>query len=118
MTKRPRLTDKEIVKEVYNRVGQPLSVVEQIVFTYYEVIRETVNSGVEAKSDLGVFSWNIKPPRKHISYNNPKTGERIEKFNTDGFVIPKFKPSKRWKDELKKITLYEYEEKEERKDSG
>lgn len=117
-SKQPIITDKEVLIEVGKRTGFSVTALHQIIGTYYEVVEECVNSGVEVKTKIGQFGWNKKLPRKNVIYRNLKTGELMPPRDFPGYFYPKFIPTRGWRKRLKDLTLFTEEDKQEEKIEG
>ena len=111
--KYPTLTDKDVCREVSNRTGLPLHIVEQNILTYYAVVQQCIESGVRVKTGLGIFGWLEKKPKHNVTYRVPWSGEIVENVDVPGYWIPKFIPGSKWKKSLKDKTRIEWNEREE-----
>ena len=114
----PHITDTELIKEVANRTGLPINVAFQVVYSYYDIVKECIANGVEVKmGELGTMKWKIKQPNKGVVYDNPKTMEDLPPQDTPGFWVPIFSPRKKWRMELKELTKFWEREKEGKEES-
>lgn len=110
----PVLREKEIASEIAHRTGVPINTVIQIMYTYFDVIKECVSSSVGVKmGSLGVMGWRVKPPRYNKVFYNFATHQKDPPRDMPGYREPKFEVKVQWKKELKEVSkFWEKEDKE------
>lgn len=114
-SKKPVLTDKELIHAVSDRTGLSFNAAVQVIYAYYDIVKEAIENGVEVKmGELGTMSWKTKQPTHGVVYYNPNTGENMPPKEVPGFLIPTFRVRKKWRMELRALT--EFWEKENEKE--
>lgn len=110
------LRDREIFYEISKRTGVNPNVIEIVMGTYYEVLKECIENQVAVKiGELGKFTCTVRKPIKNLMCNN--FGDEVIYVDAKGYIAPHFKISRKWKRELQEKTGFdEMEELEEKED--
>lgn len=102
-----QLTNTEAMKEISNRTGLPFTAVSAVLIAYQDIVRECVDLGVEVKmGDLGTMGYSIRNPGYGVVNYNMHTREKMLPEDKPGYHIPYFRPAKKWKAELRKLTEF------------
>ena len=106
--KKPRLTHEDIIREIYNRSGLPITGIYQVLGCYNDIVKEALLNEVEAPfGDIGFFSWKQINPREDVSVFNPRYQTYDEHRNMPGFRKTVMRINQKWHDTLKEATLDE-----------
>ena len=118
-TGNPILLEKEVAHEISKRTGVPINTVIQMMYTYFDIIKECIASGVEVKmASLGVMRWKVKKPRHNVVYWNFQTHQNDPPREVPGFWEPCFDAKVQWKKELKAVSKFWEKENDEEREIG
>lgn len=91
---KPRLTYKELVKEISRRVGVPALVADKILGSFEDIVTQCLANGVQVTfGRLGTFTYKIIYPKEYYEWNG-KLGDKKVIFyqeKVDGYFRPEWK---------------------------
>ena len=106
----PRLTFAEAIDEVKNRTGLPREAVENILWTYNDIIKECILNQVDVSfGDIGIFTYQFFVRRENMPKRNPKTGEIIYRDFPAHYRM-NFRQALKWRKEMREETAKLFEE--------
>lgn len=104
---RPTIPSKEVVQEVSNRTGIAFNVAFNLIYTYFDVLKECVMQGVDVKvGEIGILERKVKNPHYGVIYRDVKNGKELPPKDVPGFYVPFFKMSKKFRKELRDATEF------------
>lgn len=105
--KYPRLGKRDMKKEVVRRSGVEKEVVERVLVIYHDIIRETLQHGVEyALPDIGVLTFREQKPRPAGEYWNGFQKRRMYYPSRRGWLRLFFKAEYHMASYVKSNTLF------------
>ena len=85
--KYPRLGKADMKKELIRRTGVDSKIIEIVLTAYHDIIRETLQHGVEySLPDIGVITFRDYPPRPAGEYWNGFQKRRMYYPDRRGFA--------------------------------
>lgn len=117
-SKFPQMSKADITKEVIARTGMKSDVVTLVIKAYADIMYETYSNGIEVRlPNIGVLSFQDRPPRPAGIYWNGYAKDRTYFPNREGYYRPLLVATRDFKQALKGHTIYgegnsdeEYEE--------
>lgn len=95
----------EAITEIQKRTNIPKELVYKVLWSYHQIVREAILNEVEVQfGDMGFFSWEEFKQRLNAYCRNLATGES-KRADYPGHLKFKFRPTKKWKRELKEKTI-------------
>lgn len=105
--KYPRLTKADMKKELIRRTGVDSKIIEIVLTNYHDIIRETLQHGVEySLPDIGVITFRDHPPKPAGEYWNGFQKRRMYYPDRQGYYRLEFKAEKHMASAVKGGTLY------------
>lgn len=108
----PRMTSRELYREVGKRVHCPTRLVEIIVLTFEKVIIQCLLQKIRVPfGTLGTFGYKTIPPRDYVEWNGwTKEGEPVVFYrrNTNGYLKFYFHLNNAFRHQLKEIAIIPY----------
>ena len=105
----PKISLKNLTKEISDRTGLSVSTIVQVLETFNEVTFQCLKNKIEVPFlKLGTIGYRIIEPRDYVewrSFNQDKKPIIFYLENTDGYVKPVFRLSPRFRTKLKEETL-------------
>lgn len=114
--KKAKLTLEEVISEINQRSGLPLTAVRKVLMAYRDITREAIKAEVECPIlDIGVLTWNFVPPAKRLEFKNwfkakNGKGDWIVQENADGYNRPIMRFFDSYKKEIKEASIVPYTE--------
>ena len=106
----PRLTFAEAIDEVKNRTGIPREIVESILWTYNDIVKECMLNQIEVSfGDIGLFTIQFFIRREKVKRRNPYTGETIYKDFPAHYRM-NFRQALKWRKTMREETAKLFEE--------
>lgn len=107
---KPRLTFAEAIEEVQNRIGVPKEIVESILWTYNDIVKECMLNQVEISfGDVGIFTYQFFVRKENAAKRNPKTGETIY-IDFPAHYRMNFRQALKWRKTMREETAKLFEE--------
>ena len=107
--RKPKITTRNLAKEISSRTGVRSSTVLQIIETFGEVAFQCLRNKIEVPFlKLGTIGYRIIEPRDYVEwlgFDNSKKPIVFYLENTDGYVKPVFRLSPAFRAKLKEETL-------------
>lgn len=94
VSKLPRISQREIIKELSHRTGLSTGLVEKVLKAHEEIIQQCLCNQIQVPfGKIGVFSFKVVPPRKYIEWNGylNKTAVIFYQNKADGYIKPLWK---------------------------
>ena len=90
------MNKSELIAAIANKTGVTKKDTEEVISAFVEVVKETLKAGEKVQMiGFGTFETVERDAREGV---NPRTGEKVMYGPT---VLPRFKPSKSLKDQVK-----------------
>lgn len=104
---RPKLTQKEIEQQIFERTCVPHELITIVLRSFFEVAEEALIGNVEVPfGRLGWFSWKQINPRKNVTVWDFKNKCYKEGQNVDGFQKTVFRTGTAWSKKLKEMSTF------------
>lgn len=107
----PKLTNKELMKELRNRTLMKIDDIQVVLVAFADIVKECLMHGVDVPfCDVGKFKYTVYTPMKDVDVYNRYTKEWTRHEYTEGFYSPRFKYYKKFKDAMGDATRITWEE--------
>lgn len=105
--KKPKLTYRELVKQISDRTGTTFAMTKAFMDTFDEVIKESLLGQVEVPiGTVCTLSWMQINPRENVQTWDPWKKEMTEPHDVPGFQKTTVQINNGWKRQLKELTLF------------
>lgn len=116
-SKFPQMSKADITKEIIARTGMKSDVINLVMKAYTDIVYEAYSNGIEVRlPNIGVLSFQDKPPRPAGMYWNGYAKEKTYFLNRPGYYRPLLVATRDFKQALKGRTIYGEERSEEEYD--
>lgn len=109
--RKPKITTRDLAKEISSRTGISASTVLQVIETFGEVAFQCLRNKIEVPFlKLGTIGYRIIEPRDYVEWLGFDRSDNKKPIvfyleNTDGYVKPVFRLSTAFRNKLKEETL-------------